>query len=71
MQLLDKPNRTYVLDPSILDLPLSACLHQRWRQCCNNSGMMLVILFSLKTMETLQNGLQPPFWSVITELMQC
>ena len=31
------------------------------RQCqrCNNSAMTLEILFSLKTMESLKNGLQP------------
>ena len=27
-------------------------------QCCDNSGLTLVILFSLKTMELLENGLQ-------------
>ena len=32
--------------------------------------MMLAILFSLKTMETLESGSQTPFWSVIAELMQ-
>ena len=31
--------------------------HQRQRY--DNSGMMLAILFPLKTMETLENGLQP------------
>ena len=30
----------------------------------------LVILFSLKTMETPGNGLQPPSWRVIAELLQ-
>ena len=28
---------------------------KRQQQCCDNSAMMLVILFSLKTMESLQN----------------
>ena len=28
-------------------------------QCCNNSAMMLAILFALKVMESLENGLQP------------
>ena len=41
--------------------------HQR--QCCDNFAMMLVILFSLKTMESLKNGLQshsgvPPLFSM-------
>ena len=35
-----------------------------------NSAMTLAILFSLKSMETLENGLQPLFWSVIAELLQ-
>ena len=50
-------------------------------QHCDNSAIMLVILFSLKTMESLQNGLQPissdaivfnenSMASVITELSQ-
>ena len=30
---------------------------KRRRQCCDNSAMMLVILFSLKTMESFENGL--------------
>ena len=34
--------------------------HQR--QSCDNSAMMLEILSSLKTKESLGNGLQPPFW---------
>ena len=31
----------------------------RQRQCCENSAVMLDILFSLKIMESLENGLQP------------
>ena len=34
-------------------------LHQRQCQCCDNSAMMLAILFSLKTKESLENRLQP------------
>ena len=33
--------------------------HQR--QYCDNSGMMLAVLFSLKTMELLQNGVATYF----------
>ena len=29
------------------------------RQCCNNSAMILALLFSLKTTALLENGLQP------------
>ena len=32
--------------------------------------MMLAILFSLKTMQTLESGSQTPFWSIIAELLQ-
>ena len=44
--------------------------HQR--QCCDNSGMTLAILFSLKTVESLENGLQThsgaiPLISIRTE----
>ena len=43
-------------------------------QSCNNFEMMLVILFSLKTMELLENGLQlhsraTPLFSMRTELL--
>ena len=53
------------------------------RQCCNKSSMTLALLFSLKTMELLQNWGYNPFSgdsivfnenyvaSVIAELMQC
>ena len=32
---------------------------KRQRQYCDNSAITLAILFSLKTMEVLENGLQP------------
>ena len=32
--------------------------------------MMLVILFSLKSIESLENCLQTPFWSIMAELLQ-
>ena len=32
---------------------------KRQHQCCEHSAMMIVILFSLKSMEMLENGLQP------------
>ena len=38
---------------------LGSIYTKRQRQRHDNSGMMLAILFSLKTMETLENGLQP------------
>ena len=38
-------------------------LKARVRVNCDNSVIMLVILFSLKTMELLENGLQPQHWS--------
>ena len=34
---------------------------KRQYQYCDNSAMMLVILFLLKTMESLQKGVQPIF----------
>ena len=34
---------------------------KRQRQCCDNSAMMLAIPFSLKTMESLQNGVATYF----------
>ena len=55
---------------------------KRLHQCCVNSALTLVILFLLKTMESLENGLQPHsgvtalfsmrilFASVIAELSQ-
>ena len=36
---------------------------QRQHQCCDNSVMTLAIMFSLKTMELLEDWLQTPFWS--------
>ena len=39
---------------------------KRQHQCCDNSPMTLAILFSLKTMESLQNGLKP--YSGVTPL---
>ena len=46
---------------------------KRQRQHCDNSAMMLAILFSLKSVELLKNGLQPhsgvtPLFSMRTEL---
>ena len=38
---------------------LSVRARLRQSQCCDNSVMTLAILFSLKSMETLENGLQP------------
>ena len=43
-------------------------------QCCDNSAMMPAILFSLKSMELLENGLQPysgatPLFSMRTQLL--
>ena len=32
------------------------------RQRCDNFVITLAILFSLKTIESFENGLQPPFW---------
>ena len=42
------------------------------RQCehCDNSAMTLVILFSLKTVESLENGLQPQSGDVPTSPKQ-
>ena len=40
---------------------LRAHLYKVSAQHCDNSVMMLLILFSLKTMELLENGLQPHF----------
>ena len=34
---------------------------KRQRQCCDNAAMTLAILFSLKTMESLQNGVATHF----------
>ena len=34
---------------------------KRQSQCCDNSAIMLAILFSLKTMELLQNGAETHF----------
>ena len=47
---------------------------KRPRQRWDNSAMMLAILFSLKTMESLENGLQPhsgatPLFSMRTVLL--
>ena len=44
-----------------LTVYLGPRLHQRQRQCCNNSAMMLAIMFSLKTMELLQKGVATHF----------
>ena len=41
--------------------PLEPIYTKHQSQCCNNSAMMLVILFSLKTMESLQNGVVTHF----------
>ena len=38
---------------------LGSVYTKRQRQRCTNSAMMLAILFSLKSMETLENRLQP------------
>ena len=44
---------------------------KRQRSSCNNSAITLMILFSLKTMESLENGLQPAYGQkVIAELLQ-
>ena len=45
---------------------------KRQRQLCDNAAMTLAILFSLKTMESLENGLQTqsgatPLFSMRTE----
>ena len=39
--------------------PLGPVYTKCQHQCCNNSAMTLAMLFSLKTMESLENGLQP------------
>ena len=39
-----------------LVIRLGSVYTKRQRQRCDNSAMMLAILFSLKTMESLQNG---------------
>ena len=44
-----------------IPVPLGPIYTKRESQCCENSKMTLVILLSLKTMELLQNGLQPIF----------
>ena len=41
------------------NLLLRARLHQTKHQHCDNSAMMLVILFSLKSIELFENRLQP------------
>ena len=41
------------------DYIIRAHLHQVSASTCGNSAMVLAILFSLKSMETLENGLQP------------
>ena len=40
-------------------IPLGPIYTKRQRQCCDNCAKTLAILFSLKTMESLENGLQP------------
>ena len=50
--------RTYSLDHN---KSLGPIYIKRQRQRCDNSAMMIAVLFSLKTMESLQNGLQPIF----------
>ena len=55
-----------------VDRPLGPVYTKRQRQSCDNSTMTLAILFSLKSMETLENGLQPhsgvtPLFSMRTE----
>ena len=42
-------------------VPLGSIYTKRQRQCCDNAAMMLAILFSLKTMESLQNGVATHF----------
>ena len=44
-----------------MNKPLGPVYIKRQHQCCNNSVMTLVILFSLKTMELLQNGIATHF----------
>ena len=41
------------------DYIIRAHLHQVSASTCGNSAMVLAILFSLKSMETFENGLQP------------
>ena len=45
---------------------LRACLHQASESVCVNTGMMLVAQFSLTTMESLENGVEP-----ILEQLHC
>ena len=45
--------------PDNVNKPLGPIYTMHQYQHCNNSEMTLAILFSLKTMESLENGLQP------------
>ena len=49
----------YLERPSVLGPIYTKCQ----RQCCDNSAKMLVIRFSLKTMESLPNGIAIHFWA--------
>ena len=53
-------NEYYIFDQKrhLLFWPLGPIYTKRQRQHCDHSAIMLAILFSLKSMETLENGLQ-------------
>ena len=52
---------TFTLRHMLARYIIRARLHQVKRQRCDNSAMTLAILFSLKSMELLENRLQPHF----------
>ena len=50
--------RSNTKEPLRVNVPLGPVYTKRQRQCCDNSVMTLVILFSLKSVESLENRLQ-------------
>ena len=62
--LLNGKLNIYFRDPNPLitnERTSRAIYTKRQRQCCDNWAMMLAILFSLKTIESLENGVATHF----------